>query len=301
MAPLLAVLAAALLAGCSTLRLAYEQGPRLAYWWLDPYVDFNDAQKQQARHDLAQWFEWHRRTQLPLYAQALSRAQRDAAQDGHAAQACRWWDEVQQWRDGAFEQVLPKAAELALTLTPAQIDHLQQHYAKTNRKFRDEFLQADPDVRRREALKRTAERAERFYGRLDDTQRHWVAQKLAASPFDPQLWLQERQRRQQDIVHTLRSLQQQRATPEQAREAIRDVYRRTVSSPNEAYRSYAQALTAYNCEFVAQLHNRTSAEQRRTAVERLRGWESDLRALAETDARVGGTPRKGDQLSALER
>lgn len=303
LAPLLAVLLAALAAGCSTMRLAYEQGPRLAYWWIDPYVDFNDAQKPKARQDIARWFEWHRRTQLPLYATALSRARHEALQDASAAQACRWWDELRHWRDVAFEQAVPMAAELALSLTPRQIDHLEDHYAKTNRKFREEYLQADADVRHRVSVKRAAERIERFYGSLDGAQRRWLSQKVQASPFDPELWMQERLRRQQDIVQTLRSLKRGDATPQQARDAVQGIYRRALASPNEAYRTYAEALTAYNCEFVAQLHNRMSPEQRRTAAERLRGWESDLRELAQDDRRAAAAAAaaQGEALSALER
>ena len=30
-----------LLSGCSMVRLSYDQGPRLAWWWLDGYVDFD--------------------------------------------------------------------------------------------------------------------------------------------------------------------------------------------------------------------------------------------------------------------
>lgn len=33
------------LSGCSMVRLSYDQGPRLAWWWLDGYVDFSREQK----------------------------------------------------------------------------------------------------------------------------------------------------------------------------------------------------------------------------------------------------------------
>ena len=54
---------------------------------------------------------------------------------------------------------------------------------------------------------------------------------------------------------------------------------RLIHSPDENYRRYAAQLVTYNCEFAAQLHNTTSATQRRTAVTKLKGWEADLRAL----------------------
>ena len=37
-----------LLAGCSAVRLAYNQAPDLMYWWLNGYVDF-DAEAGRAR------------------------------------------------------------------------------------------------------------------------------------------------------------------------------------------------------------------------------------------------------------
>ena len=34
------VLMSALLGGCNALRVAYNTGPQLTWWWLDGYVDF---------------------------------------------------------------------------------------------------------------------------------------------------------------------------------------------------------------------------------------------------------------------
>ena len=51
-------------------------------------------------------------------------------------------------------------------------------------------------------------------------------------------------------------------------------------SPRPAYREYQQRLYDYNCALVARLHNGTTPEQRRHGLERLKGWEDDLRALA---------------------
>ena len=41
-----------------------------------------------------------------------------------------------------------------------------------------------------------------------------------------------------------------------------------------------EKLTRYNCEFGAQLHNTTTAEQRQYAAKKLKGWAGDFRALA---------------------
>lgn len=58
------------LGACSTARLAYNQAPKLLYWWLDGYVDFNGAQSEQARQDIDAFMAWHRSAELPAYARA---------------------------------------------------------------------------------------------------------------------------------------------------------------------------------------------------------------------------------------
>ena len=77
------------LTGCSAVRFGYNQAPELVYWWLDGYADFDDPQSRRVRDMLGQWFGWHRRTQLPDYANLLQRAQADVLADSNNAQAVR--------------------------------------------------------------------------------------------------------------------------------------------------------------------------------------------------------------------
>lgn len=269
-----------LLAGCSAVRLAYNQAPELAYWWLDGYFDFNERQAPMARASLDEWFAWHRSTQLPDYAEVLGQLQQQALNDASAEQVCRWWDELRRRGAAAFEHGVPALAELVVTLDAKQVQHIERRYQKSDEDFKADFLQATRDERLASALKRTVSRAEMLYGRLDDAQRAFVARTLAASPFDAQAWLAERQARQREIVQTLRALVAERADAARAQAALRVFAAHAAQSPRPAYRAYHQRLTDYNCQFVAQLHNTTAPEQRRRAVERLKGWEDDLRALA---------------------
>ena len=70
-------------------------------------------------------------------------------------------------------------------------------------------------------------------------------------------------------------------SPEDAQAAIRRAYAAVFRSPREPYRLYQERLGRFNCMFAAEVHNATTAEQRRRAVARVRAWEEDLRALAE--------------------
>jgi hypothetical protein len=269
------------LTGCSALRIGYGQAPDLIYWWLDRYVDFDGDQTPKVRDAIAQWFDWHRRTQLPEYADLLVRAQKEVLADTTPARVCDWQREVVKRAHIAYDRAEPAAAEIVLTISPAQITHLEKRYAKNNEEFRDEFLQADPAQRAKKNLDRTLDRAETLYGRLDDAQRNRIAEQLARSPFDPEVWLAERQQRQQDALRLLRSMGAEGATSrEQAASALRGYIDRIERSPRDAYRRYAERLTEFNCALGATLHNSTTAAQRRAAAKKLATWEGDLRAIA---------------------
>jgi len=277
------LLALLLLGGCSAVRIGYNQAPTLAWWWIDGYMDFDAEQAPKVKEALNQWFAWHRTTQLPDYANLLAAAQVQVLQPVTPQQVCRWADDLRQRLSVAFAQGVPVAAEQLPTLRPEQLAHLERRYRKSNRDFEDDFLQQEADERLKAAVKRTVDRAEMLYGRLDERQRQLVAAGVAASPFDPAAWLAERQAVQNDTLQTLARLTATgpaRADRESNLAGLQALAARVQRAPPGPYRSYQQRLTEYNCVFIAQLHNSTSPAQRQTARSKLKGWEEDLRALA---------------------
>lgn len=268
------------LAACSAVRLGYNQAPTLAYWWLDGYADFDDPQTHQVHLAIERWFDWHRRTQLPDYAALLARAQSEVRHDITPQQACRWWTDLRARGESAVAHALPDLATIAATLRPEQLRHVQQRYDKSNREFRDEFLDGDRTERLERSLKRTVERAEMLYGRLDDTQRATLARRLGESPFDPQRWEAERLARQRDAMALLTRIASDELPREQAVNALKAYVATWNRSPRDDYRRYADQLEQFNCQLVASLHNGTTPAQRQHAAGKLKGWEQDARALA---------------------
>ena len=273
------------LGGCSALRLGYSQAPDLAYWWLDGYVDFSEAQTPRVRDALTAWFKWHRATQLPDYAALLSKAQAQLMEPTTPTQACQWYEDVSVRFDTAFERALPAMAEVVQTATPQQLQHLERRFAKLNQELQTEYAQADAEERAKAAAKRVLERAESFYGKLDEAQRERVVGGLPNSPFDADVWLAERKARQQDLLQTVRRLIAEKAGTEQIQAAVRVLVERSRRSPRDAYRAYQQRLTQHNCAMAAQIQNLTTPTQRRHAAQKLKRWEDDLRVLSGDAAR----------------
>jgi uncharacterized coiled-coil protein SlyX len=277
------------LAGCGALRVAYSTAPQLAWWWLDGYVDFEREHGRDVKTAIDRWFEWHRSTQLVPYAAFLAQAQAQVMEPASAAAVCGFNARARELLAPALDRGLAQSADLIPGLTEAQFKHMEQRYAKNLEEMRTDYLQADPAERRRATLKRTRERSEQLYGRLNDAQRQLIEAGVGVTPFDPQAWYEERQRRQRDTLQTLRRLVATKADRDQRQAALRTLLERSERSPEPSYRAYQQQLTDYNCAFVARIHNASTREQRLKAQANLKGWEDDLRALV-----AGGPVRAGD-------
>jgi hypothetical protein len=269
----------ALITGCSSIPLAYNNGPQLTWWWLDSYLDFNREQTPAVKQGLDQLFDWHRSTQIALYLPLLGSAQAQVSEPTTAAQACRWQDQARELLEPTLDRALNSAADVLPSLREAQFKHLEARYVKVLAEMRDDFLQPDLAERHKQSVKRALDRAERLYGRLDGPQRRVIDSGVAASPFDPEMWWQERQRRQRDTVQTLRRLAAEKADRDQRLAALRTLVGRVERSPDAAYRAYQLKLADYNCGFAAQIHNATTPAQRKQARETLKDWETDLRQL----------------------
>jgi Family of unknown function (DUF6279) len=190
------------------------------------------------------------------------------------------WDESRRLLDPAVDKGVVTAAAWVPGLTEVQFRHIEKRYAKVVDEMRKDFLQSDETERHEAALKRTVERVETIYGSLDDSQRKLISDGIKASPFSPETWLTERQRRQRDTLQTLRRLAAEKADSDRIVATLRALAERSERSPVPAYRAYQVKLMDYNCAFGARIHNAMGPAQRQAARDRLKNWEDDLRALS---------------------
>lgn len=268
-----------LLAGCSAVRTGYNSAPTLLYWWLDGYVDFSEAQAGAVRADLAALHAWHRREELPAYADLLNRLQQLAGGSVSPELACSFVAQVRQHMQRLNERSADSMARLVPTLQPAQLQRLAQQFEKNNQKWRGEWLDGTPAELLERRLERTVERYEDFYGRLSEAQKTLLRQRLASSGFDARTAWAERLRRQQDM---LRIFQEHRGSdrPAHVKAEVLALLQRNLDSPDPGYRAQFERMLSEGCQTLALLHNSSSAAQRQHLIEKLRGYEADFRALA---------------------
>ena len=262
---------------CTAARLAYNQAPTISYWWLDAYVDLDDAQSTQTRDALDQFFQWHRQNELPVYAGRLREWQALAPADLTPAQACVQFEDVRERIERAADRTVEPFTRLALQLTPAQLEHLQRHQARSNEEFEKDFLRGKPEQRLKKRLERATSRSEMLYGTLSKEQLALLRELIQSSPFDAQRTQAERLRRQADLLQTVRDAQ---AAPARAQQLVREHYARVNRSPTPGYNDYQSELVRQGCAQFARLHNSTTPEQRANAVRVLKGYEDDFRVLS---------------------
>jgi Family of unknown function (DUF6279) len=284
---IIAVLAlAGALVACSAVKTIYSQAPDLAYWYLDGYVDFNGTQSLQVKAGLNKVQAWHRQTQLPAYIDILQKLQERLPSNITAIEACEVAADVRVKLIAVSSQMEPTAVAVATTISTSQLQQMEKKFAKSNAEYREDFLEGTPQQKRSKRLKKAVKRAEMLYGDLQEDQVAAIAQSIDRSRFNPALAFSEWQRRQQDVLQTVRSVSGSLpASPahtnaEKIRAAIRGLIERSSESPDAGYRNYLKSLTEQSCQSFADFHNKTTPAQRNKAVETLKNYEQDFRSLS---------------------
>ncbi|MCO5357648.1 DUF6279 family lipoprotein [Acidovorax kalamii] len=274
------VLAGLLMAGCSTVKLAYNQAPQLLSWQLNRYLDLTQPQAERVRDELADLHRWHRDTLLPEHAGLLQKLRQQLPAPMSAEQACRAYADLRTQIDQLLARAEPSLVWLASDLSESQIRSLQKKQADSNADWKKEWLDLPPDKLREHRYQLLLSRTEDFYGTLQEPQKAALRSYIARSSFDPQRTYAERQRRQQDLVQVLRKIAAERGNTEQARTLLRGYLARLNTSPDAAYQRYAATLVDEGCAGFALVHSAMTPAQRLQAVASIGAYEQDFIALA---------------------
>jgi hypothetical protein len=270
---------AAVLAGCSTIKLGYNNVDDIAFWWLDGYADFGDDQAARVREDLGRLLRWHRANELPRFVALLRDMEEAAPANIGSAQVCGFVTRVRQRLDALSEQAEPAVVTLATSLTPEQLRNIERKYQKNNSKFRKDWVNLTASELADKRVEQFTERSEMIYGALDDAQLGLLRKQLQSSAFDPQRILADRQRRQRDMLDTLHAVTAPQVSLGEARVLMRGLLDRLREPPAAADRARQQAMIDEGCRTFSVLHNSTTPVQRQAAAKRLRAWQRDLQEL----------------------
>ena len=272
------------MSACSLVATGYNNGPQLImFTWINPHLDLTRAQERQVLADLGKIQTWHRQQQLPLYLHWLKDMQALAPQNIQSAQVCKLFDEMRESLKPLAGQLEEPTARLALSLQSAQLSHLKQRFEKDNKKWRQEWqLDASSEEQLDVQTDKGQDNAERFYGRLDRSQKNLLRQLAKESGFDGPKTASERLRQQADAYQVLQTIAINQPAQREANAMVHDWLERSLHTPDPIYAAYLKKRLDTNCEAAATFHNTTTREQRQHAIKVLQGYENDVRQLMRT-------------------
>jgi hypothetical protein len=268
-------------AACSSIKFTYNNGDTLLYYWLNAYVDIDTDQSDWVKKDIDDLFQWHRSTQLKDYVQLLEKGQRQLAGNITQADLLANYREVRARSEKLAYKAVPDLADLALSLKPDQIETLEKKFASNNEKYRKKFLRGDAEERNKVRYKKAMEQFDLWFGNFSRDQEAALRKASDARPLDNEIWLEERMRRQQMILATLRKIQSQKlnreATIPLVQNLVRDFFTR-MDSPER--KSFYDASVDGTTKMVMTAIRIATPEQKAHAQKRMQGWIDDFKALA---------------------
>lgn len=274
---LFALMLALCVAGCSTIRLTYNNGDTLLYWWINAYVDFDSNQSDFVKDDIDEVFSWHRQTQLLDYAAMLQRAKQQLAGPVTPQTLDGIMRDVRVRGERLALHAVPQLADLARTLQPEQITNLENKFAKNNRDYRRKFMTGDVTKRKKVRYRKTMEQLELWFGRFSNDQEDAIRRLSDARPLDQEAWLQERMRRQRTIVDLVKRVHAQKLDQAATRAAIETAIRATFAHLDSLERRAAYEVQS---KFYAEVIRLTTPEQKAHAQRRMQGWIDELNTLS---------------------
>lgn len=269
------------LSACSAVRLGYANGDSFMHWWLNRYVNLSEAQSPWLREELAQFMQWHRRTQLPDYAALLAQAQLELNAPVSTEQVQQRFAMLRERAMRSADHMVPMMARLATSLTPEQIHRLEQRFAKSRREYQKTYLDKNVEAQRELRFEKVVQHAQRWFGKLTPAQQGHLREMIDARPVDYSLWYREQAARQNALLAMLWRVQKE--APEQAEVAQWVRHYLAQSMRNFTYAEHARAFDQARielAEMTAQLINDATPTQRDYAHAQLQRYINDANALS---------------------
>ena len=268
-------------AGCSSLRLAYNNGDTVLYWWLNAYVDLDRDQKGWVREDIDKLFDWHRKTQLKDYVEILRKGQKQVQGNVTQAELLADYSEIKSRTQSLLLKAAPDLADLARSLKPEQIAQMEKKFKSNNDDYRKKFLTGDQEKRQQLRYKKSMEQFELWFGSFSREQEAAIRKASDARPLDNEIWLDERTRRQRNVLNLVQKVQSEKlgkeATVALINTLIRDSFERLEHSERKPFFDAFENSTA---QMVLTVIKIATPAQKEHAVKRMQGWIDDFNSLA---------------------
>jgi hypothetical protein len=272
------IIAALLLAGCGAINFAYNNSPSFVGNEFDNAFDLDDDQQTRLDVALLEFFTWHRKHELAFYRQFMDSAALAVADGLTAGEVLALRAEFMLAVQRSVTRMIDDVGAIAVTLTPAQIDHYQQYFRDDAAEHED-YLQMSLQQREIHRVERNLKRLQNWFGEFDELQHEKISLRLQRLPDLYPAWINYREARQQALLNALRDAATDGLSIRQLKFILLDPasdHARAYEPARNAYwNAYAQALEDISASLAkAQLEH---------AVSRLQNYSEIVAELMQDD------------------
>ncbi len=267
------------ISGCKT-KVAYTFFEWVADWYIGSYVTLTPEQAEQTKDIVSAFHDWHRETQLPIYADYLeglkSRLSNNVVSGGLIHQET---DTIQMYLDQSANRILPSVAHVMSSLNDGQVAQIMSALKKERDKYQKEYVDISQERVYKKRIKELKRNTKRLFGSLTKEQNQWVmAWAKQLQPYEA-LTLKQRELWADKLLDALHHREDQK----QLQIALSQfVFYRTDFWDLELQKrlDYNQALTY---DLVARIINQHTPKQREKMGRKLDQYVADFMDLSRVD------------------
>ena len=271
----LSVAAVILLSGC-TVKFYYNQLDWLVPWYVDDYVSLTSQQEDMLQEHLDEYLLWHRKQQLPVYADFLEWAA-TASEDGLDSEEIQHLQErLNHFIATMFTRLAPALVDLFQSLSDEQVEELFANFENENLEYTEERIEISERKHREERAEELIDLVERWTGNLDDPQLQYIEN-----------WSNQYKRMSADFLASrkkwqgeLRLILQQRDDRDYLESALLELFARRYSHRSAQYQEKFQFNEDLLRSLYAKLDQSLSSRQRLSMVTEFSSMADDFRYLA---------------------
>ena len=164
------------LSGC-TIRIAYAMLDTLMSWQLGQYVSLHGEQKKLSKKRFKEFHDWHRNTQLTLYAQYLEELKRGMLAGNITGRYLHSEsDKLQVLLDQSIEYLVPGLTDVAISLSDEQIQEIVAKLGKEREEYKTDYLDADDKKVQKRRIRDITRYIGGFFGTFSDEQKQLLRQ-----------------------------------------------------------------------------------------------------------------------------
>jgi hypothetical protein len=261
-----------LAAGCTALRVAYENADTYVYYRVNAYLDLDGKAAEELDDRIDEFFAWHRKNALPQYARLSEEAAKRVSKGLSRDDVVWGYDSLLAHARQSARVAAERIAPLLDRLTSQQVAHMEKRFAEDNRKFEREHLRGSEAERRKRRAARIEERLEDWVGSLSRGQLEKVRQFSERAPLYDNLRDRDRRRMQAELLDMIRRREAQQRLP--------DWIANWEHGRDPAHLAASERFRQEYATLLLELDPTLTPEQRSRAAANFRRYAEDFRILA---------------------